>query len=142
MTTTPFRRADLASGEILCDHCPAKCCRYFALPIETPTDRGDFEHIRWYLLHADVSVFVEDDGWFLLIHNECDQLNADHRCDIYTDRPTICRSYSTANCEFDEDACYDRLFEHPEQIDEFADALLGRRRRGKLASLPVLGAVS
>ncbi len=140
MTTTPFRREDLAAGEILCDHCTAKCCRYFALPIDTPTNREDFENMRWYMLHGDISVFVDDGNWFLLVHNDCDHLDDDHRCGIYDDRPTICRRYSTANCEFDDDACYDRLFERPEQIDEFADAVLGRRRRGNLTSLPVLGA--
>ena len=140
MSTTVFRREDLAPGEVLCDHCTAKCCRYFALPIDTPVDRQDYENFRWYMLHGDVSIFVDDDSWYLLIHNQCDHIDDKNRCGIYTDRPTICRSYSPDNCEFDNNSCYDRLFECPEQIEEYADAMLGRRvLRRQRTSLPVLG---
>ena len=140
MTVASVRREDLAPEEILCDHCTARCCHYFALPIDTPVDRNDYDNIRWYLLHGTVSVFVDDGNWYLLIHNTCDQLDAAGRCGIYQTRPNICREYSTDNCEYDNDACYERLFEQPEQIDEFADALLGRRRRS--SELPLVGAVS
>jgi len=141
MTAALVRREDLAPGEVLCEHCTARCCQYFALPLDTPVDRDDYENIRWYMLHGDISVFVDDDSWYLLVHNTCDQLDDLDRCSIYSSRPTICRTYSTDHCEFDNDACYDRLFERPEQIDEYADALLGRRRRRGLGSLPILGAV-
>ena len=141
MPATVFRREDLAPGAVLCDHCTAKCCRYFALPIDTPVDRSDYENIRWYMLHGDVSIFVDDGSWYLLIHNQCDHIDDQNRCGIYEDRPTICRSYSTDSCEFDDDSCYDRLFELPEQIEEYADAMLGRRvLRHQRTSLPVLGA--
>ena len=127
MTVASVRREDLAPGAVLCDHCTARCCHYFALPIDTPVDRNDYDNIRWYLLHGTVSVFVDDGSWYLLIHNTCDQLDDAGRCGIYQTRPKICRDYSTDNCEYDNDACYERLFEQPEQIDEFAAALLGRR---------------
>ena len=35
-------RDDLPAGKVLCEYCTAKCCRYFALPIETPEDFSDF----------------------------------------------------------------------------------------------------
>ena len=141
MSTTVFRREDLTPGEVLCDHCTAKCCRYFALPIDTPVDRQDYDNFRWYMLHGDVSIFVDDDSWYLLIHNQCDHVDDDNRCGIYPDPPSICRSNSTDNCEFDNNSCYDRLFECPEQIEEYADAMLGRRvPRHQRTSLPVLGA--
>ena len=141
MPATVFRREDLAPDAVLCDHCTAKCCRYFALPIDTPVDRDDYENIRWYMLHGDVSIFVDDGSWYLLIHNQCDHIDDQNRCGIYEHRPTICRSYSTDSCEFDNDSCHDRLFECPEQIEEYADAMLGRRvLRRQRTSLPVLGA--
>ena len=142
MNSASVRRNDLAPDQVLCDHCTGLCCRYFALPIDTPVDRNDYENIRWYMLHGDVSIFVDDDNWYLLIHNACDQLDHSNRCGIYDNRPTLCRSYSTASCEFDNDACYDRLFEQPEQIQEYADALLGRRRQRGPGSLPVLEAAT
>ena len=33
------RRKDVPKDQVLCDHCTAKCCRYFALPLDTPEDR-------------------------------------------------------------------------------------------------------
>ncbi|HTN76186.1 MAG TPA: hypothetical protein VL096_13105, partial [Pirellulaceae bacterium] len=56
-----FTREQLKPGESLCDHCTAKCCKYFALPIDTPTTFKDFEYMRWFLLHDRASVFVDDD---------------------------------------------------------------------------------
>ena len=63
------RARDLSPGEVLCNHCPGKCCRYFALPIDTPTEWADYDYIRWYLLHEHAAVFIEDDCWYLLVQN-------------------------------------------------------------------------
>jgi len=124
-------REELALGEILCDYCPAKCCRYFALPIETPTTWPDFEYLRWYLLHDRATVFIEDDSWYLLVHTRCRHLDENNRCDSYETRPQICRDYGTKNCEYEDDWVYDHYFETPEQIEEYAEAVLGpRKRRG------------
>jgi Fe-S-cluster containining protein len=126
-------REDLAPGEVLCDHCTAKCCRYFALAIDAPEEFADFEILRWYLLHGDVAVFTEEDTWYLLVFNVCRHLQADHRCGIYTTRPQICRDYTTDNCEFDDTWVYDRYLETPEQVAEYAEAVLprgGKKHRG------------
>ena len=112
-------------AENLCEHCTAKCCRYFALPIDEPTCRKDYDYMRWYLLHDRASVFVEGEQWYLLVHTTCKHLRDDHRCGIYHTRPQICREYTTDECEFDDDYCYEMYFETPEQIDEYADALYG-----------------
>ena len=143
MAKKKFTRKDLKPGEVLCSYCTAKCCRYFALPIDEPKTLEDFQHIRWYMMHGRVSVFVEDGTWFLMVHADCQHLLEDHRCGVYDDRPTICREYSTENCEFDDDACYDKLFETPEQIWEYAEAVLPPRKKKKNSSpgsisLPVL----
>ncbi|NQU25948.1 MAG: hypothetical protein HQ567_32055, partial [Candidatus Nealsonbacteria bacterium] len=62
-------REDIGPDEILCSYCGAKCCCYFALPIDTPEDWEDFEFIRWYLLHERATIFTEEDCWYLLVHN-------------------------------------------------------------------------
>ena len=116
------RREDLKKGENLCDFCTAKCCRYFALPIETPESRADFEFIRWYLLHEYATVFVDENTWYLLVHARCKHLHDDNRCGIYESRPQICRDYSNDNCEYEDDYTYDVYFETPEQIDEYTQA--------------------
>jgi len=139
MSSIAFKRQDLKPGEILCEHCTALCCRYFALPMETPTCWEDYDHIRWFMMHGDVSIFVEDTTWYLMVHADCKHLGPDNRCGAYDTRPQICRDYTTENCEFDDDACYDKLFESPEQIWEYAEAVLPPRRRTKRElHLPVL----
>ncbi len=138
------RREDLKPGESLCDYCTAKCCHYFAMPIDTPEDRRDFDFIRWFLLHDRATIFTDDEDWYLLVHTTCKHLQPDFRCGIYETRPQICRDYSTDNCEYDEDATYDRYFETPEQIHEYAEAVLPARRKKGIRSpkpslLPVIG---
>ena len=138
-----LRREDVPPGASLCDHCTAKCCRYYALPLDTPTDAQDFDFIRWFMIHGQTCVFTEDKSWYLLVYNECQHLQADGRCGIYLTRPQICRDYSTDECEFEDRYVYDRYFEVADQIVEYQEAV-GRGPSKSLRSaepplLPVLG---
>ena len=119
-------RNDLPAGSVLCDFCTAKCCKYFALPIDTPEIYEDFQYIRWYLLHDASSVFVENGTWYLLVQTECKHLQSDNRCGIYESRPSICSEYSTDKCEYDDSWTYEQYFETAEQVDEFCDAIFAR----------------
>lgn len=137
------RRADVPKSECLCDHCTAKCCRYFALQIDEPTVWHDFEILRWYLIHGDVAIFTEDGTWYLLVFNVCRHLQPDQRCGIYLTRPQICRDYTTDNCEYEDDWVYDHYLETPEQVAEYMEAILPREegksiRSAKPELLPVL----
>lgn len=127
-------RTDVGPQENLCEYCTGKCCRYFALPIDTPTSRRDFDFIRWYLLHDRASMFVEDDTWYLLVHTTCKHLQPDNRCGIYYTRPQICREYTTANCEYEEGWTYEHYFETPEQIAEYAEAVFAPKRGESIRS--------
>ena len=122
-----IHRDELKPGECLCDYCSAKCCKYFALPIDTPENRKDYDFIRWYLLHDAATVFTEDDTWYLLVHTHCRHLGEDNRCGIYETRPQICRDYSTDACEYDETWTYERYFETPGQLEEFVEATLQKQ---------------
>jgi len=138
-----LKREQLKPGDSLCDHCTAKCCRYFALPIEEPTTIEDWEFVRWYLLHDAATVFKEDDTWYLLVHTVCKHLGDDNRCGIYHTRPLICQDYSTDNCEYDDDWMYDQYLETAEQAGEFAEAILPRKKGQSIRSakpplLPIL----
>jgi len=142
---TKPRREDLGPGECLCDHCTAKCCRYFALPLETPATRKEFDTFRWFLLHERASIFVDSGTWYLLVHTACRHLQADHRCGIYHTRPQICRAYSTKKCEYEDDWTYEQYFERPEQLEEYIEARFPRRGksiRSPRPGLPVLSLVS
>ncbi|MFM8173508.1 MAG: YkgJ family cysteine cluster protein [Pirellulaceae bacterium] len=116
------KKSEVPKGECLCDYCTAICCRYFALPIDTPEEAKDYDFIRWFLLHDRASVFVDDGVWYLLVHTNCKHLQSDFRCGIYETRPQICRDYTTDQCEYDEDTVYDMYFETAEQVAEYAEA--------------------
>jgi len=120
---TKPRREDLPKDANLCEHCTAKCCRYFALPIDTPQSFEDFEYIRWYLLHEAATVFVEEENWYLLVHTICKHLQEDNRCGAYETRPHICREYTTDDCEYEDEWTYEQYFETPEQITEYCEVL-------------------
>ncbi|MDO5308764.1 MAG: YkgJ family cysteine cluster protein [Planctomycetia bacterium] len=113
--------------EELCKHCNGKCCRYIALPIDKPTNYEEFDFIRWYLYHEKVAVFVEEGAWHLLVMTPCKALGSDNRCTVYQTRPQICREYSTAKCEYEDLYLFEQYFETPEQVEDYARALLGPR---------------
>ena len=136
------RRKDVPEGQVLCEYCTAKCCRYFAMPIEAPEELTDYEYIRWYLLHERATVFKEDEDWYLLVHTRCRHLQDDNRCGIYETRPKICRDYSTKNCEYEDDWTYDFYLERPEQVAEYEEAVLQEKgqsiRSPKPPLLPII----
>ncbi len=142
MTNVPKHkpnREELKPDEVLCDYCSAKCCHYFALPIETPTSPKEFEYLRWYIMHGKATVFTEDDDWYLLVHNACDHLQSDNRCGIYETRPQICRDYSTKDCEYEDNWTYDHYFEVDEQVQEYNDAIFsGKGGQGIRTEPPAL----
>jgi Fe-S-cluster containining protein len=119
-----IRRKDVPPGKSLCEYCTAKCCKYFALPIEDPETFEEFEYLRWFLLHDRASVFKEEGSWYLLVHTTCKHLRSDNMCGIYETRPQICRDYTTDNCEFYDDWVYDFYLETPEQVWDYTEAIL------------------
>jgi uncharacterized protein len=116
----------------LCDQCAALCCRYFALPIDNPETKRDYDNIRWYLLHEKVVIFIESKQWYIGILNRCKQLQNDNRCGIYATRPAICRSYTTDNCDYHAgDYGYDQLFTSADALWEYALKTLAEERKRK-----------
>jgi len=112
---------------VLCEQCAALCCRYFALPIDNPTEANDYDNIRWYLMHESVVVFVEKKQWYIGIMTRCKNLQPDNRCGIYLERPRICRKYTTDNCDYHgAQYDYEHLFTSSEQLRAYAEEKLGR----------------
>ncbi len=107
--------------KIQCDKCTGLCCRYFALPIETPEDKGDYDDIKWFLSHKDITVFVEDGDWYININNKCKYLSVkDNRCRIYGKRPKICRGYRHSDCDYVEgEYDYELHFTSARQMEEY-----------------------
>jgi Fe-S-cluster containining protein len=123
--------------KVLCDECSGLCCRYFALPIETPKDKEDYDDIRWFLCHKGITVFVEDGDWYISIKNRCRHLSEeDNRCKIYDKRPRICRQYRHSSCDYIEgEYDHELYFTNNKQIEEYMKMKFGsntaKKRKGR-----------
>lgn len=142
MPIFPVKRKNLKPGEILCKYCTALCCRYFTLPITAPETWDDYDNLRWYLMHGRTALFVEDGTWYLIVFGDCENLLSDNRCGIYASRPGICRTYTTDECEYDNDFVFDKYFDSAHQIWEYAEAILPPRPvdAEEARGLPILSA--
>ena len=120
-----------------CQRCTGLCCRYFALPIDNPDEWKDYDDIRWYLSHENVTVFVEDGQWHLNVNSPCRHLDAAHRCSNYTMRPKICRKYKTDDCDLTGgDYGYELHFTDDKQMEEYMRIKFGPKVFEKLEEKP------
>jgi len=90
-------------NKLTCESCKGTCCRYIAIQIDAPTSKREYDHMRWYLLHRGVHVFVDHDGdWFVEFKTDCSELTDDNVCGAYGKRPRICREHGDIDgiCEF------------------------------------------
>ena len=115
----------------MCAECGGKCCRYFCFQIDAPDTFEEFDDIRWFLLHENISVHIEEGDWYISIANKCNALVPDGqstKCSIYEDRPVICRGYSRDNCDHTGgDYEYDEQFDTPEDLEKYAKKVLGKK---------------
>jgi Fe-S-cluster containining protein len=121
-----------------CAKCGGKCCQYFCFEIDEPDDVDEFEDVRWYLCHEGVSVHIDEGDWYICIENRCRFLGPDARCDMYDERPLICRKYDPGNCDYTQGSYdYDEEFRTPEELERYARKVLGdevfqrKRRRAR-----------
>ena len=128
----------MAEDDNLCDKCAALCCRYVALPIDNPEDAKDYDNIRWYLMHENIVVFIENEQWYISFFTRCKHLQPDNRCGVYLTRPRICRGYNTDNCDYHGgDYNYSELFTSADQLRVYAEKQLGRPLPLKVRTKPV-----
>ena len=106
-----------------CAECDAHCCRHVALGIDTPRSIRDLDNIRWYLLHKDIWVSIDFEGkWLLEFRTPCRHIGDNYNCEIYENRPGICRNYPSDDelCEGETDEpSYAELFKCAEELDAF-----------------------
>jgi|TARA_B110000263_G_C15201548_1_gene460888 Fe-S-cluster containining protein len=86
-----------------CTNCKKSiCCNSINQKIEAPQTKLEFDHLLWQVSHDNINVFKDADGWFLHIYSRCDHLLEGGVCNIYDERPMVCREYDNDFCELDE----------------------------------------
>jgi Fe-S-cluster containining protein len=129
---SPGARPDPKDGPP-CHLCPARCCQYFALQIDTPTTPKDHDQIRWFLVHQATAVWKLEGDWYLEVRNRCKNLMDDNRCAIYETRPEICREYGAPGSEdgpceyFTDEGTYDLYFDSAEAFEAWSRVELAKR---------------
>ena len=109
-----------------CSKCGGKCCKYVAVQLDKPKTKSDHEHIKWYLLHKNVNVFVDHDkNWFVEFKTPCLALTLNNKCKVYETRPDICRAHckDEGECEY-YDTPYSMYFS---TVEEYVIYLASKR---------------
>ena len=110
------------------ERCGAKCCKYVTVKIDAPRRKCDFDEIRWFLAHDDVSVIIESRLWYLQLDTRCEFLSRSNLCSNYENRFELCREYAMDNCE-DSDAEAPIVFSRTEEFDKFIEKRQRSRKR-------------
>jgi Fe-S-cluster containining protein len=112
-----------------CARCMALCCNYVSREIDPPTTRRDYDNLRWYLMHPGVRVYLDDEGcWFLQLMSRCSNLGEDNLCQVYEERPQICRELQPNECEFARGPGDQHCFTCLEEFDRWHEERERRRR--------------
>jgi Fe-S-cluster containining protein len=113
-----------------CKKCGSFCCTYYALPLETPETKEDYDDLRWFLMHEGNYICVEDGAWYLNIGSKCKNLLPEGKCAAYDKRPKICRKHGHKGeaCEFFGEYEYEERFHTPEEIEWYAVREMGLKR--------------
>ena len=105
-----------------CSNCKKSiCCVSINQKIKAPRSREDFDHLLWQVSHENINIFKDADGWFLHIATRCSHLGESGICNIYDQRPWVCRDYTNDFCEFDEsiEEASEHFFSTYEQLDTY-----------------------
>ncbi|MBW2968848.1 YkgJ family cysteine cluster protein [Candidatus Woesearchaeota archaeon] len=106
---------------ITCEECGAKCCRYIAVEMDEPDCLDDWDKIKWLLMHEGVSVYLDNDGdWIVEVTTKCKNLGDDNKCKIYDTRPDLCRDHDAETCVMNgEGKAEVVIFKSPEEVDKY-----------------------
>jgi len=89
-----------------CSRCHnSKCCTYTTEALGVaPRSKADFSQLLWQISHKGVEIYKDEGDWYLMFQGECEHLGKGGRCQIYDQRPQICRDYENEWCEYDAPA--------------------------------------
>ena len=104
---------------ITCDKCGGHCCKMLVVEIDTPETKEDYEDILWYLYHPGIFIYIDtDNAWNVHFDVKCKYLNEQGKCDIYSNRPPVCRNYLVEECDHNMEEIK-VFFKTPEKYTEW-----------------------
>jgi Fe-S-cluster containining protein len=109
--------------------CEARCCRYITIHIDAPRLKADFDEISWFLAHENISVYFHGRRWHVEVRNRCKYLTRNNLCSAYDDRPLVCRSYDSDECEYPDRPKHDLHFDTKQEFDAWWARKRERERR-------------
>ena len=102
-----------------CNKCDGKCCKYVTVIIPEPKDQEDWDELKWYLMHDNIQVYKDtEDEWIVEFSTHCKHLK-ENKCEIYENRPIVCRDHNLDECDANEGDYAKVLFKTPEDIDKY-----------------------
>jgi Fe-S-cluster containining protein len=114
------RKKKSESERITCFECDQICCRTAVIEVDPPKSFRDYSDLLFYLFHFDTEVVIAKNGgkkeWFVEFMTRCRFL-VDGRCEIYEQRPLVCREYEMKTCERNRPG----RFTYIRSADEFLD---------------------
>jgi hypothetical protein len=125
MTEHPQWTVD-SNVKVLCRDCTAECCKHIGIPIDPPETWEDYQRIKAYICHENVSCYLDVEGdWVVEFVSKCGQLNG-NRCMAWgtKDYPSICGDYEMATCVMNEEGeWWEILFKTPADVDAHCQKL-------------------
>ena len=110
-----------------CENCNGKCCRYVALEIDAPESLEEFEDIKWYVVHKNINVYVDEDyEWHIEFLTPCEYLDEEGKCKIYDKRPQICREYSQEECLHHNSYEEEYTFQSLEDVEKYIEEVFNK----------------
>ena len=107
------------AARVSCLQC-AKCCTYVAVGINGPTTAKLATEILWHLYHQGVTVCRDEAGeWYVQFEARCKNLGSGNLCEVYLNRPHICRTYDDQSCEVNAPQADLIQFKEPKQFLEY-----------------------
>lgn len=79
-----------------CNTCDAKCCRYVMLPMIPDKEKSYFEYLIYH--GFQIIIDTEDNEIDVLIEVDCDKIGPNNKCNVYNNRPNICKDHANLIC--------------------------------------------
>lgn len=99
--------------------CKGRCCRYITIVVPAPKRKVDFDELSWFLAHQNISVYVEARRWHVEVQSRCKHLGTNNLCEIYENRPDVCRDYEIETCEYPVRPVHPLHFDTREAFDDW-----------------------